>query len=338
MGRCKSQKIRLAYKPSKVSARFLSYSLTMRLLLLLSIFSPLCLRLTTALAFPNDSIAPSEPSNIIPEPDVIENPPAPTVEDVKLGTTETPSQSEVQETSEVTSVGEPDVPETTEEEIEEAEAFDLSEFMGLLGNLQSSDQLDLSALASLFGNLQSSGNEGDDFSTLGALLESLQSSKEQDSTPPSHESLQAPGSSPPDLIFNNTESAPHTNEFLMMTLMKGLGPRIPTSRTDLASWFIKHFSKTDGKPDWDHLRKICYERALFKLWDEVEEKFKKNRQDLEPTIRAALGDMEWYLRETGVEGLKAFGPLLEAIRNMSDKEKVGACVACCAGGRPTACT
>ena len=190
----------------------------------------------------------------------------------------------------------------TEEDAEDVEDFDLSDLSAVLTELESSDgeSSDAANLITLLGKLLSSNQESRDRSNSGSLLEDAQTSDEPPVVLP-----------PPSLPPSTRPDA--ANEFIITSLMRGLGPRLPAGLGATQPTVPNALVHTDGTSEWERLGKLSYLRGLFKQWQEAEEKIRKE-QDLDSKIRKAVWQFETYFRANGAEALEDFGPLLELIR------------------------
>jgi len=103
------------------------------------------------------------------------------------------------------------------------------------------------------------------------------------------------------------------NEFIITSLMRGLGPRLPAGLGATQPTIPNALVVTDGPPDWEALGKLSYLWGLFNQWQEAEEKSRKE-QNLDSKVRKAGWHFEAYFRANGAEALEDLGPLLEHIR------------------------
>jgi len=193
----------------------------------------------------------------------------------------------------------------TEEDAEDVEDFDLSDLSAVLTELESSDgeSSDAANLITLLGKLLSTNQERLDFSNPGAVLEDAQTSDEP--------LVDLPPPSPPSPRPSTRPDA--ANEFIITSIMRGLGPRLPANLGATQPTVPNVLVHTDGTSEWERLGKLSYLRGLFKQWQEAEEKIRKE-QDLDSKIRKAVLQFETYFRANGAEALEDFGPLLELIR------------------------
>ena len=177
----------------------------------------------------------------------------------------------------------------------------------MLGGLRSSngESPDLFNLATLLGKLLSYNQESGNSSNPGAHFEDAQASDEQLRVVP------APSPRSPPLTRPDA-----ADEFIITSMMRGLGPRLPTSLSDTQPTIPNELVLPDGTPDWEALGKLSYLWGLFKQWQEAEENSRKE-EDLNSKIRKAVGDFETYFRANRAEALEEFGPRLEQIRKAS---------------------
>jgi hypothetical protein len=221
--------------------------------------------------------------------------------------------------------GEPAVvPEiaTTEEDAEAEEEVDFSDLGALLGGLQSEDgeSPDLSSLAALFGNAFSQNKKGGvDLSNLGAFFDNLQPSETEPQPEP-----------PVSMAPQPVPTADAGNVFLLTSLMRGLGPQLPSSLGAAVPSLPVELLLANGTPDFENLGKFWYVWAFFKQLEEEGDKAKK-AEDLTPKIREAVGDLEMYFHANGKDALERFGPLLDDIRKANGRINPRAWAFCFSG-------